>query len=375
MKILVNAFSARVGGGQTYLLNLFRYLPDEEGLEVFVYAPPQLDLPDHPRIRRRQVEWPTENPLLRAVWERFALPGVLRAERVDILFCPGGVVATSVPPGCRVVTMFRNMMPFDMKVRQRLPIGFQRVRNWLLYRVMLRSMANADLTVFISDHARSFIEPLVTIRKAVTIPHGLSPQFRTYSKMLERPSWLPEGDYLLYVSRFDVYKHHYELVSAYSRLPRSVRDGVRLVLVGESNFPDGARVRRLIRERGLEDSVRIVGERPYGELPALYRNARVNLFASSCENCPNILLEAMGAGRPVLSSDAMPMPEFGGDAVGYFSPSDPESITRALERVLTDDAWAAELAARAAHRSERYDWEKAAARTWREILLMGSQPS
>lgn len=373
MKILVNAFSARMGGGQTYLLNLLRHLPDDPGVEILVYAPARLRLPEAPGLRRLSSRWPTENPLLRALWERFGLPGVLRRERVDVLFCPGGVLATKVPPGCRTVTMFRNMMPFDGQVRASLPLGLQRIRNWLLHRVMLRSMSAADLTIFISAHARSVIEKLTTVPRAITIPHGIGEQFRTHSIAMERPDWLPEGDYMLYVSRFDVYKHHHELVAGYARLPRALRDRVRLVLVGENDSPIAVRVDQLVREQGLEDRVLIAGKIAYEALPALYRNARVNLFASSCENCPNILLEKMGAGRPVLSSDVMPMPEFGGDAVGYFSPLDPQSISQAMERVLTDRAWAHELASRAALRSGLYDWERSARETWEAILALARQ--
>lgn len=370
MKILVNAFSARIGGGQTYLLNLLRHMPDDPDVEILVYAPPRLRLPEAPGLRRLSTRWPTENPLLRALWEQFGLPEVLRRERVDVLFCPGGVLATKVPPGCRTVTMFRNMMPFDRQVRASLPVGLQRIRNWLLNRVMLRSMSAADLTIFISTYARGVIEKLTTVRRAITIPHGIGEQFRTHSISLKRPEWLPEGDYILYVSRFDVYKHHHEVVAGYSLLPQALRDQVRLVLAGESDSPIAARVDQMVREQGLGNRVLMAGKVPYEELPALYRNARLNLFASSCENCPNILLEKMGAGRPVLSSDVMPMPEFGGDAVGYFSPSDPGSISQAMERVLTDRAWADELASRAALRSGRYDWERSARETWEAILAL-----
>ena len=200
MKLVINALSARLGGGQTYLRNLLRHLPDREDLSIMVFAPEGLDLPTDQRIRLLRAGWPTENPLLRAVWERFALPRILRRERAEVVFCPGGVVATCPPGGCRVVTMFRNMIPFDARVRRSLPWGLQRARNWLLYRVMLRSMARADLTIFISEHARTVIESLIAVRNPVTIPHGVGEAFRTEGQALSRPALLPKSDYLLYVS-------------------------------------------------------------------------------------------------------------------------------------------------------------------------------
>lgn len=368
MRILVDALSARLGGGQTYLLNLLERAPDDAGLEILVLAPEQLALPARANVRRLRPDWPTGNPLLRTLWEKTRLPRLLRRERIDVLFCPGGVVAAKAPPGCLTATMFRNMIPFDQRVRDSIRDPLQRMRNWLLYRVMLRSMSEADLVIFVSDHARAAIGRLTPIRRAVTLAHGIAPAFRTHRQAdLPRPAQLPDGDYVLYVSRFDVYKHHYEVVSAYASLPDELRSRAKLVLVGEGETPEAARVAALIAERGLAGQVVVTGPVPYRELPGFYRHARMILFASSCENCPNILLEALGAGRPIASSGVMPMPEFGGDAVLYFSPFDPADIAQAMRRLLSDERLAAELAARAALRSEAYDWERTARATWAQL--------
>lgn len=367
MKIIINALSARLGGGQTYLKNLLDYLPDKGDLDILVYAPADLRLPEDPRIRRATTFWPTENPLLRAVWEKVALPRIVRKEKAQILFCPGGIIASDVPVGCKTVTMFRNMMPFDPDVLRRMPFGLQKIRNWILKRVMLRSMASADLTIFISQYARSVIEGLTPIRSAVTIPHGIGLQFRTAGQKLIRPSWLPHGEYLLYVSRFDVYKHQLEVVQAYAKLPADLRSRYKLLLVGEVDNLLAREVEACVKEKGLDGQVFISGAVLYADLPAVYHHAVVNLFASSCENCPNILLEALGAGRPVLSSSVMPMPEFGGNAVAYFSPIDPTSIYEQLITVLRDEAHRKNLATLAQQRSLDFDWKKSAESTWQKI--------
>lgn len=372
MKIVINALSARLGGGQTYLKNLLAHLPQAQDVEVLVYAPASLALPEDGRIRRCTPAWPTRNPLLRTLWEKVALPRVLARERARILFCPGGVLATEAPAGCKTVTMFRNMIPFDPEAMKRVAPGLQRLRNTILRRVMLRSMEQADLTIFISDHARRVIESLVRVRNSVTIPHGIGAAFRTHGRVLARPAWLPAGDYLLYVSRFDVYKHQFEVASAFAQLPPDLRSRYKLLFVGELDTGLAERVRGLARKRGLEDRILLVGPVAYAELPMAYHHAAVNLFASSCENCPNILLEALGAGRPVLSSNVMPMPEFGGDAVGYFSPTDAGSIGDALRRVLGDEARRFELAAAAVRRSADFDWAATSRATWQNIMATAS---
>jgi glycosyltransferase involved in cell wall biosynthesis len=367
MKVLINAYSARLGGGQTYLKNLMAYMPDNMGLEVLVYAPKELDLPEYKCIRRCNSSWPTTNPLLRTIWEKMVLPFILYREKVQVLFCPGGVVSTRVPSQCKTVTMFRNMLPFDERVLARLPFGLQKIRNIILKPVMLRSMKNADLTIFISEHARSIIQSLVEIKHPITIPHGINSAFMTQGKSIARPVWLPEQEYLLYVSRFDVYKHQFEVVTAYAALKPEIRKRYKLLLVGEADNELSRRVIDLAKQKGIDNMVIIAGPVEYAELPNVYHHASINLFASSCENCPNILLEALAAGRPVLSSNVMPMPEFGGDAVAYFDPTIPGSIQEVMQRVLQNEIERASLSRAAARRSKNYDWSKTALETWSQM--------
>lgn len=373
MKIVINALSARLGGGQTYLKNLLAHLPEQQDLDILIFGPSSLHIPEDKRIRRGTTFWPVTNPILRTFWEIGALPRILAKEKAQVLFCPGGVIATRVPKGCKTATMFRNMIPFDSTALARIPVGFQMARNFLLRRVLLKSMAQADLTIFISRHARQIIETLAPIRNPVTIPHGISAAFRTHAQTLQRPAWLPVGEYLLYVSRFDVYKHQFEVASAFAALPLDLASRYKLLLVGEKDEVLVRKVTELARMKGLEDQILVVGPVAYADLPAAYHHATVNLFASSCENCPNILLEALGAGRAVLSSDVMPMPEFGVNAVGYFSPTDPRSICDALIRVLRDDSHRNELAAAAARRSADFDWAISSRTTWKYIIGLVAQ--
>lgn len=372
MKLVINALSARLGGGQTYLKNLLAHLPEARGLDILVYAPASLRLPDDPRIRRGTTSWPTTNPILRSVWEKLALPRVLEKEHADVLFCPGGLISTRAPVGCRTATMFRNMTPFDPRARAAIPFGLQRIRNWLLERLMLESMAGADLTVFISDHARAVIEARIAVPHGITIPHGIGEAFRTHGREIPRPAAVPTGKYLLYVSKFESYKHQEEVVRGFGGLPRDLQSQLTLLLVGETDHPNAARVAAIKDDVCVPGSVQILGAVPYAELPAVYHHAEAVLFASSCENCPNILLEALASGRPVLSSNVMPMPEFGGPEIEYFSPYDPTSISRALLRVLTDPQHAAAVANAGIAASRRFDWTDSAARTWGALARLAA---
>ena len=373
VRIFINAISARRGGGQTYLINLLKYFPTEyNNIDIFLLAPDSLELStDYKNLTRVHVNWPIENPFLRAIWEKLFLPKMLRQMGIDVLFCPGGVIGTTPPSGCKTVTMFRNMIPFDLKVRRMYPLGYMRVRNWILEKVMSQSMMRADLVIFISEFAKNVIENYTkkSLKKAVVIPHGINPHFRNpVDSTLSKPDWVPKDGYFLYVSIFDVYKAQIEVVQSYALLKQQRNTREKLVLAGPENPDYGMKLRAEIERLGLNNEVLLVGAIPYNQLPSIYHNAVINIFASECENCPNILLEALSAGRPLFSSNIPPMPEFGGDAVVYFDPACPEQLAEKIIAVIDDPSKMEALALKSKIRSMQYQWSDAARETWKTML-------
>jgi glycosyltransferase involved in cell wall biosynthesis len=198
----------------------------------------------------------------------------------------------------------------------------------------------------------------------IVVPHGIQKTFRVSSSApLARPNWLPPNDYFLYVSYVDYYKAQLEVVKGFHLYLK--RGGVgKLVLVGPENRTYGNLVRKEILNMGLSEFVILTGSVSHNELPAAYQNARINIFASFTENCPNILLEMMASGRPSLVSKYAPMTEFGGDAVAYFDPSAPEDFACSLAALFADDERQDMIAHAAIKRVANFTWESAASHTW-----------
>jgi glycosyltransferase involved in cell wall biosynthesis len=366
MRIVINAMSARYGGGKTYLWNLLEHMEICEDVRIFVLAEPSLALPVRRNVQRVDVGSFASNPFLRSLWERFRLRSLLTSLKADIYFCPGGVLGVRPPEGVQTVVMFRNMLPFDDKTRCRYGLGYMKVRNTLLRRFLLESMSRANLIICVSSYARNIIEGLLGQCKlaTTTIHHGIANRFRPSGELsMERPGWLPRKAYLLYVSFMELYKNQIEVVRGYAALRRCRTTPEKLVLVGHNRSGYGHKVLREIRKLGLENDVILTGNVAYEDLPALYHHAAINIFASSCENCPNIMLEAMAAGRPMVVSNQGPMPEFGGDAVLYFDPSDPADLAAKLSLLLGDDKMQSELGKKVQLASSKYDWRKTASAT------------
>lgn len=80
------------------------------------------------------------------------------------------------------------------------------------------------------------------------------------------------------------------------------RPGARLLFVGRGPL-EGA-LTFAIQRAGAGDRVRLLGERPPEELVHWYRAADVTLLTSSREGRPNVVLEALSSGCPVLATHA-----------------------------------------------------------------------
>ena len=135
---------------------------------------------------------------------------------------------------------------------------------------------------------------------------------------------------------------------------------VRLELVGPAHAAWIHRLQRVVKRLGAGDYVHYRGVVPYGELPPVYADCDGFVFASSCENLPNVLLEAMSSGLPIACSDRQPMPKILGGGGVYFDPSDTGDIARALHHLITSPEARESYAAIAYERARDYSWERCA---------------
>jgi glycosyltransferase involved in cell wall biosynthesis len=102
----------------------------------------------------------------------------------------------------------------------------------------------------------------------------------------------------------------------------------------------------------------------HDDLPALLAGANLFVFASSCENMPNTLIEAMAIGLPIACSNRGPMPEVLRDGGVYFDPESYLSIAASIESLLRNAELRRSLADRAKRLSSQYSWSRCATETW-----------
>ena len=106
------------------------------------------------------------------------------------------------------------------------------------------------------------------------------------------------------------------------------------------------------------------GKLPYGRIDEIYYKANLAVFASSCENMPNILLEKMAAGLPIACSDRSPMPEILGDDGVYFNPESPAEIASALLKLINSPDLRYKKACASFKKATDFSWDSCSANTF-----------
>jgi len=170
--------------------------------------------------------------------------------------------------------------------------------------------------------------------RVAVVPHGVD---------LERfaPTPAPPSPplRLLAVGRLVEKKGFRDLVAALGR----ARVEARLTIVGEG--PERGALESAAREAGVADRVELVGPVGHDRLPAIYATAHAVIAPSVVDRSgdrdglPNVVLEAMAAGLPVVGTRAGAITSAVEDGVTgiVVAPGDPAAIATALARLGDDD--------------------------------------
>ena len=365
LRILINATSARLGGGITVLKHLLPALLANDGgrNHYTVAALPDVAARVDPHDPRCKIISPAlAHPGLRLVWEQLALPA--EARKADVLLSPANI-AVGLSPIPQIL-MVQNAAPFDPQVisRARGPGRAARLRT--LRALGLASAKVVRKVVFLSENARRTIAPQMGLgpERTACVNLGRDPDF-TPEARLRAPAILARlglrEPYLLSVSQIYFYKNLVELIEGFALALPKLAPGTQLAIAGaEPEKEYSGAVRAAILRLGLGESVKLLGQVPYEDLPPLYAAAQLFLFPSTCESFPNILVEGLSSGAPTLSSKLGPMPEIAGEGALYFDPFQPQEIADQIVRLFLDQPLRERLSLRGIEESKRYSWAQTA---------------
>ena len=163
---------------------------------------------------------------------------------------------------------------------------------------------------------------------------------------------VPERDWqgtidLLTVGRIDAEKNPLLLVEVLAELEQARPGTFRLRWAGVGPLDEAVLSRA--EELGVADRLELVGYVPFGpELLDLYRRSHVFVHVSLTEGVPQVLVEALASGTPVVATDVGSVGSalLGGEAGLLVPPSDAAALVTAVLRVVDDEGLRDRLAGR-----------------------------
>ena len=370
VRIGVNAafYSPKRVGVSIFIENLVAELAKTWNLVVYTSVPEAfvgtgVDVREIPALLRKDYA--------RLYWQSFCLPGLLKRDKVDLLFSP----LPELPPGIRIpaVAVVHDLTP--LIIRNSSPFY-----HTILFWIGLHLLGNASALATVSDYTKSVLwnrklcrgKPVVAIRNGTNFPGVQSAEIRrreivgagkTVVDFSAKPGdgilRLPDVPFVLYVGGFAGHKNVPLLLTAYRELANTIPH--RLVLVGWAKDWELDRLWRLVAEMDLESRVTLLRDIADAELVALYSQCAFFVYPSRYEGLGLPVAEAMACGAPVLCSNATAIPELGGDAVIYFSPDSREELVFDMRRLIADGELRRTLSEKGLIRARLFTWSRTAA--------------
>jgi glycosyltransferase involved in cell wall biosynthesis len=220
--------------------------------------------------------------------------------------------------------------------------------------LLRRKLAAAQFAVTCTEANRRFLLEQAGPTPVFRVYHGLNAEFADLMARQVAGGDLPAPAHplrIISVGRH-VHKKGFDLLVTAAALLLRRGVAVEATIIGEHG-DDTAAIARAIHDLGLHQQVRLLGPMSQADLFAALHSAAV--FCLPCrvsndgdrDGIPNVLVEAMAAGLPVVTTNVSGIPELvqDGETGLLVEPDQPTAIADALQRLHRDAALGRRLGA------------------------------
>ncbi|MGV8141240.1 MAG: glycosyltransferase family 4 protein [Candidatus Woesearchaeota archaeon] len=177
----------------------------------------------------------------------------------------------------------------------------------------------------------------------------------TMTEMHHKQSSKKSGEYILFVGRVEPEKGVMWAINALEN------DNYNFKIVGPSHSGYDSTLKEYVKKHKLKN-IEFLGAKKGSELKELYSNARFVLLPNLWyENMPNVALESMSYGKPIITSDLGSMKEIVADGVTGFlvKPNDVEALREKIRLLFNDTKLCTRMGnAAVVEANTKYDPEK-----------------
>ena len=216
-------------------------------------------------------------------------------------------------------------------------------------------LKNADAVLALTADMKREMQNICE-RDVIVVPNGVK------LKVFQKTSGSKIEDNaktIIYVGRLQPVKGVQYLIEAMIAVQREIPD-INLVIVGDGE--ERSKLEKLAKELDLTGCIQFVGKVPQEEIPSMLHQSDIFVLPSLSEGFPNVIIEAMAAGLPIVASKIGGIPEIVEDEInGYLvSTKKPDEIADKILVLLQNDDIRVRMANNNVEKAEMYTLTKVA---------------
>lgn len=358
--MMADTYKPHVSGITNYIDLNKRYL-ERAGHDVFVFTFGDLDYrDDEPRVIRSP-----GLPLQKTGFYlsfRYSRAAKRLLQSMDIIhvhhpFLSGRLALRYARP-LQIPVVFTNHTRYDLYAQAYMPLMPEEISDGLLRAYMPNFCEAVDLVISPSAGMEKVLRRLDVKAPIEVVPNGVELGRYYEARPLLRADFGFSADDILfiYVGRLGPEKNLDFLLRAFNGVAQAF-DHVRLLILGDG--PARADTEALAASLGLSACVRFEGMVPYDKLPAYLAMCDAFVTASVTEVHPLSVIEAMGAGLPVLGIESPGVGDTVKDGLtGFLTDEDAIAFAVKMTRLVTEHDLRKKMGAAARASSSDYAVER-----------------
>lgn len=369
MKILINIGTNPSGGGAIHIIELLRNFENlDTAIKTIILLGPKsfLDkIENKPYLIKKTNILLNGGPFKKFLW-RFIFSKYFINEDIDLIFSPFGDYYNKK---YLCLSMSQNMLFYETNETNGFPILY-RLKFILMGMFQLHNFNNSKNVIFLSNYACNFIlEKKISLSSYRIINHGISENFKLKPRKQKEyiECSIKNKFKILFVSSIFPYKNLDTLLESFIEVIKEFSN-IELIIIGEIFFKNEQdKYLKLFSSVDLRNNIVYKGHVPHEDIVHYYHTSDLFIFSSTCENMPNILIEAMTSGLPILCSNKDPMNEFILDGAFFYDPKDVNDTTRQLKHAILNTNLRTIKSNLSYEYSLKYSWKNCASNTFNYI--------
>jgi glycosyltransferase involved in cell wall biosynthesis len=313
---------------------------------------------------------PARHPFLYILWFELTIPKVIKKYHIDIFFSPDHFLSLRAKVPTLLAVHDINFMHHS----EYLPI----LTAWYYRFFFPKFVKKAAHLVAVSNYTKNDVssyfkisgDKIDIVYNASNMPEG---ELLNTEIQQTRNNYSGGKPYFFYIGSLHPRKNIGRMMLAFDKFIDETHADVKLIIGGKAMWGN-KQMEKEYQQIKHKENVIFTGRLDEKEAKLLMGSAWTLLFVSLYEGFGVPILEAMGSGVPVITSNKTSMPEVGGDAACYVNPLSVEDISSAIKRLYTDNDYRKELIIKGFLRNKDFSWDKSAEALWQAILKVKSNP-